>query len=129
MKIKQTAWLLIGAFCLFGLASSTPVSAKDTECGQAKTAIIECDAKNSGELADNGIWQMLLVVINILTAGVGVAGVGGIIYGAILYTTAEDKTAQVQQAIGIIRNVVIGLVAFALMWAGLNFIIPGGVFS
>lgn len=130
MKIKQTARLFVAAFALFGIFATTPVYAQTSECGGAKTALIQCDAKNaSDDITDNGIWQVLLMVINILTAGVGLAGVGGIIYGAILYTTAEDKAAQVKQATDIIRNVVIGLVAFGLMWAGLNFIIPGGVFS
>lgn len=128
MKIKQTARLLIAVVALFGLFVAVPVYAQG-ECGGAKTSLIECDAQNSEDIADNGIWQVLLMVINILTAGIGLAGVGGIIYGAILYTTAEDKAAQVQQAVDIIRNVLIGLVAFGLMWAGLNFIIPGGVFS
>ena len=105
------------------------VVSAESECGGAKTAIIQCDAKNSGKITDNGIWQLLIIAINIMTAGIGVAGVGGIIYASILYATAEDKADQVKQATNIIRNVVIGLVTFALMWAGLNFIIPGGVFA
>ena len=32
-------------------------------------------------------------------------------------------------ATDIITNVVIGLVMFALMWAGLNYIVPGGAFA
>jgi len=105
-----------------------PVAGND--CGGVKTAIIKCDQNNSGSnVENNGIWGLLLIAINIMTAGVGVLAVGGIVYGAILYTTAEDKADQVKKAIDIITNVVIGLVAFALMWAGLNFLIPGGVFS
>jgi len=99
-------------------------------CGGVDTAIIKCDADNSGTSTDNnGVWALLMIVVNILTAGVGIVAVGGIVYGAILYTTAEDKADQVKKATDIITNVVIGLIAFALMWAGLNFIVPGGVFS
>lgn len=98
-------------------------------CGGADTAIIKCDADNSGEVQNNGIWAILLIVINIMTAGVGVLAVAGIVYGSILYTTAGDKADQVKKAIDVITNVVIGLIAFALMWAGLNFLIPGGVFA
>jgi hypothetical protein len=100
-----------------------------TTCGGVDTAIIKCDADNSGDITKNGVWALLILVINIMTAGVGVLAVGGIVYGSILYTTAEDKADQVKKATDIITNVIIGLVAFALMWAGLNFIIPGGVFS
>lgn len=99
-------------------------------CGGVKTAIIKCDQDNEGsDVEDNGIWGLLLIALNIMTAGVGVLAVGGIVYGAILYTTAEDKADQIKKATDIITNVVIGLVAFALMWAGLNFLVPGGVFS
>lgn len=100
------------------------------ECGEVKTSIISCDADNdSGNVEDNAIWKLLLITINIMTAGVGVLAVGGIVYGAILYTTAEDKADQVRKATDIITNVIIGLVTFSLMWAGLNFLIPGGVFA
>lgn len=100
-------------------------------CGGANTAIIQCDQDNSDakNLRDNGIWGILLIALNILTASVGIAAVGGIVYGAILYTTAADSTEQTKKAIEIIRNVVIGLVAYGLMFIGLNFIIPGGIFG
>jgi hypothetical protein len=104
-------------------------SGSTTSCENLKTAIIKINCKDDGTLQNNGIWQLLLLVINILTAGVGVLAVGGIVYGAILYTTAEDKADQVKKATDIITNVIIGLVLFALMWAGLNFLVPGGVFA
>jgi len=99
------------------------------DCGGVETAIIKCDADNSGDLEKNGVWGLMIMVLNILTAGVGVLAVAGIVYGAVLYTTAEDKADQVKKATDIITNVVIGLIFYALMWAGLNFIVPGGVFS
>jgi hypothetical protein len=113
-----------------GVDTTPPKPAEDaTSCENLKTAIIKINCKDDGTLQNNGIWQLLLLVINILTAGVGVLAVGGIVYGAILYTTAEDKADQVKKATDIITNVIIGLVLFALMWAGLNFLVPGGVFA
>jgi len=49
------------------------------------------------------------------------------VYGSILYTSAGGNPEQVKKARTIFTNVVIGVVAFAGMWALLNFIIPGGV--
>lgn len=112
-----------------GADTSVPKSADSTSCENLKTAIIKINCKDDGTLQNNGIWQLLLLLINILTAGVGVLAVGGIVYGAILYTTAEDKADQVKKATDIITNVIIGLVLFALMWAGLNYLVPGGVFA
>lgn len=80
-------------------------------------------------LSQNGVWGLLLLAINILTAGVGIAAIGGIVYGSILYTSAGGSPEQVKKAVGIITNVVIGIVAYALMFGLLNFLIPGGVFN
>lgn len=118
-----------------GGVKSSPTDTDDpsgtgSTCGGVDTAIISCDETNDGgDLKSNAIWGLLIMVINILSAGVGILAVGGIIYASILYTTAEDKQDQVNKAKDIITNVVIGLVAYALMWAGLNFLIPGGLFN
>ncbi|HEY8886518.1 MAG TPA: hypothetical protein VIM31_03425 [Candidatus Microsaccharimonas sp.] len=83
----------------------------------------------SKEASDTGAWGVLLLAINILTAGVGIAAIGGIIYGSILYTSAGGSPEQVKKAMQVITNVVIGVVAYALMFSGLNFLIPGGLFN
>lgn len=136
MNIKQIlAWVTLPALMVVSLSTAalvpvgTAYATEGDDCGGVETAFIKCDAKNSGEVEDNGVWALLLIALNILTAGVGIIAVGGIVYGAILYTTAEDKADQVKKATDIITNVVIGLVMFGLMYAGLNFIVPGGVFA
>ncbi len=131
MNIKQiTAFLILPLLFAGTVLFAAPNAAYAANCGGADTAIISCDADNSGnDVENNGIWALLLIALNIMTAGVGILAVGGIVYGAILYTTAEDKADQVKKATGIIQNVVIGLVMFALMYAALNFLIPGGIFS
>ncbi len=124
--------MLPALLCGFVAASlTTSAAGAQNTCGGVDTSIIACDAKNSkgGGTEDNGVWALLLIVVNIMTAGVGIIAVAGIVYGAILYTTAEDKADQVKKATDIITNVIIGLILFALMYAGLNFIVPGGVFA
>lgn len=74
----------------------------------------------------NGIWGIVMLVINILTAGIGIAAVGGIVYGSVLYASSGGSPDQAKKAIEVIRNVVIGILAYALMYAILNFLIPGG---
>lgn len=107
----------------------TPALAQGT-CGGAKTAIITCTQNNSGpNPQNNAIWGVLLIVLNILTAGVGIAAVGGIVYASILYTSAQDEASKVKEAKDIIRNVAIGIVAYGFMYMGLNFLIPGGIFT
>lgn len=107
---------------------------KETCCGKVRTSIItgnfcneDGDDPNAPE--NSAIFGLLKIVLQIMTAGVGVAAVGGIGYGAILYASAENKPDQTKKAIGIITNVVIGIAAYAMMYVLLNFLIPGGIFG
>lgn len=135
MKVKQKLISLAVVLCIGGgiVAISAPPAAA-LVCGDTKTSIIGgnvCDGidNESGDAKDNGIWKLLILVLNIMTAGVGILAVGGIVYGSILYTTASDKAEQTKKAIGLITNVVLGLIAYALMYLVLNFLIPGGIFA
>jgi hypothetical protein len=121
-KIKYMLAIFMPVIAMGGLMiGSTAYAVND--CDDVKTSVIDCTTANAG------IWGLLLLVINILTAGIGIAAVAGIVYGSVLYTSAGSSPEQVKKAIGIITNVVIGLVAYALMYAFLNFIIPGGLFA
>ena len=85
---------------------------------EAKTAILPSDWK----IED--ILNMILVVV---TTGAGIAAVGSIVFAGILYITARDNAGQVSKAKTMIMNTVIGIIAYILMWAFLEWIIPGGV--
>jgi hypothetical protein len=138
MNIKQkiTIFAFIAVFASLafaGMSGMTASAAAETQgCGNVeKTAIIKCEGydPDQGDVNKNPIWYLLLLALNILTAGVGIVAVGGIVYGSILYATARDKADQVKKAISVIMNVVIGLVAYVAMYAVLQFLIPGGIFS
>ncbi len=154
MKIKQTVLilaLLVGMVSI--IVAPTAFAAK---CGGVDTALISCpdqtgidwcDSANGGKVAagadgtcpkgstvhvetqNTGIWGVLLMAINILTAGVGVAAVGGIIFGSILYTTASGKPEQVKKANVVIANTVLGIIIYAVAYSFMNFLIPGGLFN
>ena len=133
---KQTIRnLMAGLFLLLGvMAILTPsvafaTEAKNNGC-ETDTAIIKCDNVDVTQdgVENTGLWSILMLAINVLTAGVGVVALAGIVYGSILYTSAGGNQEQVKKAMGIFTNVVIGIIAFAGMWALLNFLVPGGVF-
>jgi len=133
MKIKQTVTkLILGALLLVGLAlpvlAATPADA--ASCGGVQTSIISCEQDGKGdEVEDTGVWGILLLAINILTAGIGIVAVAGVVYASILYTTAGGSSDQTKKAMTIIADIVIGVVAYALMYAVLNFLVPGGLFT
>jgi len=154
MKIKQTVNVSITLTAIaLGLVLATPpmTASAASKCGGVDTSIISCTETGGGTCKDGtvvkkdqpcadkstpvatlettGVWGLLLLVINILTGGIGVLAVAGIVYGSILYTSAGDSSEKVSKAREVIRNVVIGILAYALMYAVLNFIIPGGLFT
>jgi len=142
MKIKQT---IIALCFVVATLSIVPLAAQNvyaepretggrvilaaSKCGDADTAIISCNAGNGTSAKDSAIWQVLLLVLNILTAGVGILAVGGIAYGSIVYASAGDNSANTKKGIEIIRNVVIGIIAYGVMYMVLNYLIPGGIFT
>ena len=130
MNIKQTVkTIALGMTLLIGMVVFLAPTALAAEtCGGVETAIIKCDEDGSGGYENSGAWGILLVAINILTAGIGIVAVAGVVYASILYASAGGNPEQTKKAMGMITNIVIGVLAFALMYALLNFIIPGGLF-
>ena len=101
-----------------GNNSKSDESSSKAKTPETKTAILP-----SGWKIED-ILNMSLVVV---TTGAGIAAVGSIIFAGILYITARDNAGQVSKAKTMIMNTVIGIIAYILMWAFLEWIIPGGV--
>lgn len=98
-------------------------------CGDANVSILSCKNVDDSQAETSAVWKLLLLALQIMTAGIGILAVGGIVYGSVLYTTAGDKAEQTKKGMQIITNVVIGIVAYGLMYTLLNFLIPGGIFD
>ena len=94
------------------------------ECGGAQTSIIDCEGEK-----EDAIFNILSLIIKIMTGLIGLVAVGAVVYGAILYGASGDSPENIKKAKEIWTNVVIGLIAFAFMVAILNFIIPGGAWQ
>jgi hypothetical protein len=133
MNIKQTIRnLVLGGLLLIPLmATAFPATTTfAAKCGGIDTAVISCDTnkENPKKVEDTGVWGILIVTINIMTGGVGVLALAGLIYGAILYSSAGGSPEQVKKARTVFTNVVVGVVAFGGMFVLLNFLVPGVVF-
>lgn len=139
--IKQTLnTALVALVFAFGMTIVMgllqPTMASDAGSNGVKCSILPksiCDsAKNKakdGDVTNTGVFKLLIFILNILTAGVGIVAVGAVVYAGILYSSAGDNASQVQQAKDMIKNTIIGIVAFAFMYLLLNWLIPGGIFS
>lgn len=125
MMRKLTQTLIAGALAIAVAVPlfATPVLA---QCGGAKeTAIIKC-TEGAGEGA---IIYLLRYVVQLMTYGIGILAVGGVILAGIMYASAGGSQEQTKKAKMMLFNIAIGLVAYAFMFAITNFLIPGGVFN
>lgn len=115
---------------LLGLASvnfAMAPRAAALECAILPKSICGAAETKTTDVKKTGIYLFLIWVLNIMTAGVGVAAVGALIYAGVLYASAGGGSEQIVKSKKIITDVVIGIVAYALMFLVINWLVPGGV--
>ncbi|MBQ2622772.1 hypothetical protein IJG12_00390 [Candidatus Saccharibacteria bacterium] len=71
---------------------------------------------------ENGVKNVLGLILDILTYGIGIAAVIGISISGITYLTAKDNEQQTTKAKRRIFEITIGLVAYAALYALLKFL-------
>lgn len=122
-RIREKTSLAMLVLAVAGIVGlfATPLAYAD--CAGIETAIISCDS------GDNGVLEIVKMVLQILTGLVGIAAVGALIYAGILYSSASGEQSQVQKAKTMIQNTIIGILLFGVMFLVGNWLVPGGVFS
>lgn len=83
----------------------------------------------NGKKENVGIRDLAVEIFRFLSAAVGIAVVAGIATGGIMYSLASGNPSKTQKGMTIIINSVLGLVLYLLMFAIINFLVPGGVFT
>lgn len=106
---------------------AAPVSAAG-ECpeGCVPTSILgengcSCDKNGDG----SAIIGVLRLVVNIMTAGIGVLATIGIVVSGTQYLTAGGNEDQIKKSKRRIFEIIIGLVAYAVVYALLYWLLPG----
>ena len=132
IKYKKLANIITG-LSLMGIFSLAPVVMSNVgalECGVLPSEICGLVDKEQDKKEPKGtaVLALLRMIVRIMTAGVAILAIGGLIYGGVLYTSAGPNQGQIARAKDVIRNVIIGIIAFALMFSLLQWLIPGGVF-
>ena len=87
-------------------------------------SVLDCNQTDG-----SGIFCILNIALTVLTYGVGIAGTLGIVISGVQYLTARDSAEQMTKAKSRIVNIIIGLVLYAVMWAFLQWLIPGGILN
>lgn len=114
-------FLVVLSIPLFALVPD----ASAATCNGIETSInFHCDDYNT-----DGVSAILMYVINFMAIGVGIAVVIGIIFGGIKYASSDGEEAKAKEGREMITNSIIGLFLFIFLYAGANFLIPGGAFN
>lgn len=83
-----------------------------------------------GNLQDDGkgcgVYTVLNTVVDILSIGVGILGVVGITIVGIQYLTAGSNEQQTAKAKRRMAEIVVGLIAYAALYAFMQWLLPGG---
>lgn len=82
-------------------------------------------AVDTNILPDTDIEGLLKILLNVLVYGLGAAAVLGVLICGVQYMTARDNEQQVATAKKRLYEVVIGLVAWAVMFTVLQWLVPG----
>ena len=126
---RALAVVMIGGVSCFGVVSVlgqgalAACSDDQIEKGCATTVLL---GGSSGCFC-GGTEGILALVLKILIYLIAVLGAFGIVYSGFLYLTAGGNAQQVIKAKNRLFQVIIGLIAYGLMVAFLNWIVPGGV--
>lgn len=129
---RLAALVLPAALAVAAYLAPVPAALAASDC--IKTSVqfngTNCvPVSKNGNPADNPIFTVLFDVINFLAVGAGIAVVGGIVWGSLLYVTSDGDPGKAKQGIIIIMNSFLGLLLFIFMYAALNFLVPGGLFK
>lgn len=134
-------FLLLGGVATMSLALaggvavsplSTPVFADEETEGDSSTTSkyegnIITDYDPSTDTDGQGIFLILNIILTVLTFAVATAGVIGLVISGIMYMTSQGDSGRMKVAKTRIIEIVIGLVAYALLYVALNWLIPGGI--
>ena len=120
-------------FALFAVSLLSPIAlvpsqyvsaacSSGAEC-LTKPPTANCKSLNSCDI----ISKYVNPLINFLSALVGVGVVISIIIGGIQYSSSEGDPGKASAAKNRIRNAIIALITFIILYAMLNFLVPGGL--
>jgi len=131
MMKRMKVWVLAVVMLLIGVMvpvmRTEPAWAEATTCPEGaedcvNTNILKGDGIGTDE---GGIKWLLKLVVNILLYGLGAAATLGVVIAGIMYITARDNPQQVTKAKTRLIEIAIGLLAWAMLFAVLQFLIPG----
>ncbi len=126
MNKKKKTIIIFSLICLF-LASLflSPLSfATDNESSRITETIFFGNYRDDGSAC--GVFSIVNIIVDILSIGIGVLALIGITIVGVKYLTAGGNEEQTRKAKHRMFQIVIGLVVYALLYVGVQWLLPGG---
>ena len=130
--LKKKILLILPAILSLSLMSAPTFAAKEGDsctCSDGRTGTVvvdtailsgcDCDGGNGGSVI-----EILNLIVDIMTIGIGILGVIGITIVGIQYLTAGGSEEKTRKAKRRMFEIVIGLVAYVLIYAALKWLLP-----
>ena len=118
--------LLLLVSCFF-----TPIFISGNTFAEGADGVVKTtffgNVKDDGEGC--GVYTIVNLILEIMTIGIGILGVLGITIVGIKYLTAGGNEEQTRKAKRRMLEIVIGLVAYAVLYAASQWLLPGGKLS
>lgn len=126
LKLKTLLSATILLLCLtlpsYALAANPCNDTTDSSGQVSQSQVSNC-------VQSTPIWHDVNLLVNTLSAGVGIVVTGVILVGGIQYIMAGDNPNALQAARQRISNGLIALFVFLFIFAFLQWLIPGGIFK
>lgn len=110
-----------------GSSSGTSGSSGSSDEKCIKLAIIKIKGKDCIENSKEAIFEILGMILNIFTFGVGIAATGGFIFCGYQYITSKNEPAVIVKIKTRMLNIVIGLIIYFMFWGIIGLLLPGGL--
>ena len=110
-----------------GSSSGTSGSSSSSDEKCIKLAIIKIKGKDCIENSKEAIFEILGMILNIFTFGVGIAATGGFIFCGYQYITSKNEPAVIVKIKTRMLNIVIGLIIYFMFWGIIGLLLPGGL--
>ena len=110
-----------------GSSSGTSGSSGSSDEKCIKLAIIKIKGKDCIENSKEAIFEILGMILNIFTFGVGIAATGGFIFCGYQYITSKNEPAVIVKIKTRMLNIVIGLIIYFMFWGLIGLLLPGGL--
>ena len=117
--MKKLLSFIIATILSFSVFA-TPVFATNTQTFGVETAILTTCGQDS-----DGVGCILRLVVDIMSIGIGILGVIGITVVGVQYLTAGGDEGKTRKAKQRMFEIVIGLVAYVVIYAILRWLLPG----